>query len=154
MQTLNDLNTYSGESIQFNVTNAPIGSAPLPVLLQRAVGDGFYTVSFCWIAVQQLGPMSGTGVRIIHDITASPLGTTVTYPLAGGSINPLTITNPSTNIWQVDNIKNVTDFQAATAYITPPVDYLGNVHFECTILNSNGSTIGNFVIPLAGVPVA
>jgi hypothetical protein len=77
--------------------------------------------------------------------------TTVAFNSTGLSQNPLTVTNPSTGVYEIKGILTIEDYNSAVATVNPPVGYTGNVAYSATFTNTN-SAAGNFVLSFVGVP--
>lgn len=142
MNSLANLNTYSGSAVTFTVDTQSV---------DRTVGASFSSPFMTWDTVRSLGPLTGNGVQVSYDVTGVA-NTTVTFPSSGNANNTLIITNPSTGVYVIKGMLDVVDYIAAQAQINPPVGETGFVAYTATYTSTNSVT-GNFVVSFIGTPV-
>jgi hypothetical protein len=140
MASLSDLNSYSSNDITFTVDTT---------IIDRELGESFTSPVLTWQPVRQLGSLTGSGIQITYDVSATT-GATVTFPNSAQSNNSLTITNPSTGVYVISGILDVVDYNAAQAVINPPVAFADPVDYSATYENTN-SAASDFVVAFSGV---
>jgi hypothetical protein len=141
MSSLEVLNAYASQPVYFTANT---------ILVDRTVGSNFISPTPTWIPIQQLGPATGDGVKVSYNVSGVA-NTTVAFNSTGLSQNPLTVTNPSTGVYEIKGILTIEDYNSAVATVNPPVGYTGNVAYSATFTNTN-SAAGNFVLSFVGVP--
>lgn len=142
MGTLASLNSYANTSITFTVTTQTTS---------RTVGQSFTSPVMTWDVIRQLGPLSGSGVRIDYNVTTAPANTTVTFPNIAQATHTLTTSTPSAGVYRIQGMLDILDYNAAIGQINPPVGATGNVQYSQTYTNTNSAT-GNFVVTTVAVP--
>jgi len=141
MTTFADLNTYAQGTLDYDIAE---------IQVSRSVGNTFASPYATWELVRQIGPLTGSGVKIIYDVSAV-VNTTVAFNSTAFSNNTLTVTNPSTGVYHITGILDVIDYISAEATIQPEVSYSGNVSYQVTYNNTNASS-GNVVVDYVGTP--
>lgn len=138
MTTLAALNTYASGNVTFTVNT---------IVFDRGTGNTFVSPIPTWTPLSQLGNLTGNGVQASYNMGAT--GITVSFPQSGSSENPLTITNPSTGVYNIKGILTILDYNASLATMTLPGGFTGNANYTATYTNTNTSA-GDFVVSFTG----
>jgi hypothetical protein len=140
MGALANLNTYSSGNIAFTVNTQTI---------DRTIGQNFDSPLISWEIARTLGNLTGNGLQSSYLVTSS--NTSIQFNNTGNSDNPLTVTNPSANLYVIRGILNIIDWNASQATVVVSPGYTGNVTYTTTYTNTN-SAAGNFIVDYVGVP--
>lgn len=144
MSTLAALNSYASGNIAFTADT---------IVFDRSLAaygiDSFYSPMPTWIPISQLGNLTGYGVQVSFNMGTSNI--VPNFPNQGTSDNPLTITNPSSGVYNIKGILNIIDYNAAQAVMVLPSGFTGNATYSATYTNTNTSA-GNFVLSFVGTP--
>jgi len=136
--TLAALNTYASSNVVFTVNT---------IVFDRGTGNTFVSPAPTWVPLSQLGNLTGNGVQASYNTGST--GITVSFPNSSSSENPLTITNPSTGVYNVKGMLTIIDYNAALATMTLPSGFTGNANYSATYTNTNSSA-GDFVVSFTG----
>tara|TARA_R110000803_G_C11963461_1_gene318965 strand:- start:393 stop:818 length:426 start_codon:yes stop_codon:yes gene_type:complete len=140
MSTFDELNTYSQTTVDYAIPQQSIA---------LATATGAFTAPIVnWEMVRTLGALTGLGVNITVDVSAST-GAVVTFPNSSLSNNTLTVTNPSTGVYTISGILDVIDFVSAQATITPDAGNSADVDYDVVYANDNSS--GTITVDYLGV---
>lgn len=138
MSSLEVLNAYASQPVYFTVDT---------IVFDRDAGNTFVSPTPTWIPVSQLGSLTGNGVQISYNTGVSNIA--VSFPNSGASENPLTVTNPSTGVYNVKGILTIIDYNAAQATLTLPSGFTGNANYSATFTNTN-TAAANLVVSFTG----
>ena len=140
MSTFIELNTYSTTTLTYDIAEQEL-ELTTPTASFKAP-----TVTWDW--VRTLGALTGSGIEIEYDVSAST-GATVAFNSTASSRNTLTTANPSTGVYTITGILDAVDYAAAVATITPDSSNVGNVSYQVKYENTNET--GNITVDYLGV---